>query len=71
MKMHVIQNKNETMVNVNVNVKNQLTGGLVKRATCGILVHAITVGEYLDTNNSACKERVIDIFVLSDSCHFH
>ena len=39
--MDVIQSKNETMINVDVNVKNHLIGVFVKKAICEILVHVI------------------------------
>ena len=39
--MYVIRSKNGTMINVDVNVKNQLIEAFVKKATCGILVHMI------------------------------
>ena len=40
-KIYVIQNKNKTMIDINVNAKNQLTGVLMKEITCGVLVLVI------------------------------
>ena len=39
--MYVPQSKNRTMINVNVNAENQLTGVLMKKITCVFLVHVI------------------------------
>ena len=48
------------------NLKNQSIGVLVKKVTCGMLVHMIAcevkwceIGEYLDIKNGASNEHVI------------
>lgn len=52
------------MVNVDVNVKSQLIGVLLKKTTCGILAYVI-VGGYLDIVNCTCKEHISDKLVLT------
>ena len=39
--MYIIQSKHGTMINANMNVKNQLIRVLVKMVKCGILVNVI------------------------------
>ena len=55
------------MINVNVNIKHQLTGVLVKKATCGSLVLVTgsvkkmhEIGESLEIDSFACKESASD-----------
>ena len=38
---NIYQSKNGTMINVDVNVINKITGHLVKKITCGILAYVI------------------------------
>ena len=62
MEMYVIQSKDGTMINFNVNVKNRLIGVLLKNVTLNPSTcyfecnkrHGI--GEYLDIKNCTCKE---------------
>ena len=56
MKIYLIQSKNGIMINVNVNVRNQLIGVLVKETTCEILAHVIV--------NVIKREELVSILIL-------
>ena len=69
--MCVTKSNSGIMINTDVNVKNQLLGGLVKMIICRFLVHVIvSVIKYvklvfLDNKNCFCKTCLFDKLVLA------